>query len=311
MDRPELNGGYLFDIQGFSVHDGPGCRTLVFFKGCSLSCDWCSNPEGIRPYPEPLYNSSKCISDHLCVDACVSGAIQPADGKLQIDRERCRDCTTYDCARACLSSALRIGGYFISIAELLDKIRRDRQYWGPEGGITLTGGEPFLQPAFAREILERCYEAMIHTGAETCGNVPWENIGQSLHCLDWIFYDLKHLDPEKHRLHSGAGNGLILQNAERLAREFKGRLVFRMPVIPGYNDDPDHLEQVASFISGTGREEINILPVHHLGREKHGLTGRSYYTQDCRVPPRENLAAIRDFFESRGIRCYTGSDTPF
>jgi pyruvate formate lyase activating enzyme len=134
---------------------------------------------------------------------------------------------------------------------------------------------------------------------------------KSLPFLDWIFYDLKHIDPVKHREYIGSGNRQILGNAKKLAREFKGRLIFRMPVIPGFNDDHEHLEKMAAFIASTGRNEINLLPVHHLGREKHSLTGRAYYTQDLKVPARKELVEIKDLLSSAGIRCYTGSDTPF
>ncbi|HTX87347.1 MAG TPA: glycyl-radical enzyme activating protein [Bacteroidales bacterium] len=311
MVHPELNGGFIFDIQGFSLHDGPGCRTLIFLKGCSLHCEWCSNPEGIRPFPEPLYNPSKCLLDDLCIRACPSSAITRSGNVLEIDREPCRTCTGFYCAEACCSSALKKGGDFISTRELMRKINRDRQYWGASGGITLTGGEPFVQPEFTRDILKTCYDSLIHTAVETCGNVPWADIEMSLPWLEWIFYDLKHMDPDQHKAMTGSGNRRILANAKKLAQEFPGRLVFRMPVIPGYNDDPSHLKRMAEFIASTGKEEINLLPLHHLGREKHSLTGRAYYTQEYSVPSRIDLTGIQDLFTSTGITCYIGSDTPF
>jgi len=311
MVQSELIRGIFFDIQGFSVHDGPGCRTLIFFKGCSLSCAWCCNPEGLNAFPEPLYNASKCVFDELCMQACPNQAIGKNGQELVFNRNLCRDCTTYNCTKACCSGALRLGGYTLGVEELFTIIQRDRQYWGDEGGITLTGGEPFLQPDFAVQILKRCYDSFIHTAVETCGNVPWDNIERSLNYIDWIFYDLKQIDNRKHLLMASKGNNLILDNARRLAKVFKGRIIFRMPVIPGFNDDEANIHQLSDFLNSIKKDEINILPVHHLGKEKYNLVGKGYYTDDYRIPAIEDLQKIQSIFQSLGIRCYIGSETPF
>jgi len=311
MVQAKLSGGYIFDIQGFSVHDGPGCRTLIFFKGCSLQCSWCSNPEGIFPFPELLYKVEKCNSDLLCLESCPVGAITFQGGSLHFDRGTCAVCKIHDCTRACCTGALQLGGHFITTEELCSKIQRDRQYWGDKGGITLTGGEPFCQPQFAMDVLKKSYEAFIHTAVETCGNISWKNIEPSLPFLEWIFFDLKQMDQEKHRDATGQSNDLILDNANRLAGVFPGRLVFRMPVIPGFNDNPDHILKMARFIKSTGRPEINILPVHHFGREKYPLTGRTYSLDSSRIPTTGAMQKIRSAFTGEGIQCYVGSDTPF
>jgi pyruvate formate lyase activating enzyme len=190
-------------------------------------------------------------------------------------------------------------------------ILRDRQYWGNQGGITLTGGEPFFQPVFAELLLKKCYDSFIHTAVETCGNIPWKDIKRSLDHLDWILYDLKHTDSHKHKQLTGTGNRLILDNARRLAKNFKGRLVFRTPIIPGFNDDEQTILRLSEFLESIGKNEINILPVHHLGREKYSLLGKDYYSNDFQIPRKENLLKIKAFFESRGIYCYLGSETPF
>jgi pyruvate formate lyase activating enzyme len=331
MVKSKLTTGRIFDIQGFSVHDGPGCRTVVFLKGCSLECDWCSNPEGISFFPEPLYRDSKCTFDALCVNACPHAAIAistkgDADA-LTINRNICAKCYNYDCVKACCSGAINQGGYEITVENLYNTINRDRQYWGEGGGMTLTGGEPFAQPEFAFELLQRCYNAYIHTAVETCGNVPWENYEKSLPYIDWIFFDLKTMDESKS--HQITGNSvrqsaylsagpftpspvaLILKNARRMALEFPGRLVFRLPVIPGFNDDQENISETASFILSTNRKEINILPLHHMGREKYNLLGKKYYTTDFKIPDKDELHKIAHQFTSRGITCYVGSDTPF
>lgn len=307
----ETDRGFLFDVQGFSVHDGPGCRTLIFLKGCSLKCDWCSNPEGISPFAEPMYNASKCINDDLCINACNSKAISKTEDGFVFDRDICRSCTMFDCADACCTSALRICGYSITVDKLYEQIKRDRHYWGYGGGITLTGGEPFVEYQFAAELLKKCHRAHIHTAVETCGNVPWENIEHCLPWIDWMFFDLKQMDQSQHKSATGSLNSLILANALKVAQQFSGTLIFRMPVIPGYNDSDDHIITMAAFIRSTGKNVINILPVHHLGREKYKLTGRSYYTDEFVAPTVGSLTRISSLFEENSVHCYIGSDTPF
>lgn len=315
MDQAELTGGYIFDIQGFSVHDGPGCRTLIFLKGCPLKCLWCSNPEGIRPYPEPLYKESKCLLDLHCLKACPHQAIsvrgENESQGLFFDREKCIKCNTYLCVKACLSGALAQGGYYITIPDLYAKIMRDRQYWGDQGGITLTGGEPFEQPEFTAALLKKCYEALIHTAIETCGEVPWSNIEPSLEWLEWIFFDLKHMNEASHKLLTSSSNRVILENARRLAGNFKGRFVFRLPLVPGLNDSEENIRAAADFILSTGRNELNILPVHHLGREKYLLSGLTYKLPGFEMTSREKLLEIQNRFTVLGVNCYLGSETPF
>jgi len=310
MDQPELTGT-LFDIQGFSVHDGPGCRTLIFFKGCPLSCLWCSNPEGKNPFPEPLYRKNNCVFDRLCVDACPNSAIHIDRENLSIDRRACAGCEIFACTEACCTGAIQKAGYTITLEQLFAVIDRDRQYWGSKGGITLTGGEPFFQPEFATALLKVCHDKYIHTAAETCGQVYWSHYEAVIPYLDWLFFDIKHMDPGQHKKVTGHANDLVLDNARRFASVFTGRMVFRMTIIPQYNDHPEHIQQLANFILETGRKEINILPVHHLGREKYDLLGRDYFTRDFTPPSPESLNMIRDEMESAGIRCYIGSDTPF
>ena len=315
MDRSELNGGYIFDIQGFSVHDGPGCRTLIFLKGCPMRCLWCSNPEGIRPFPEPLYKESKCLFDLYCVRDCPYQAIRVKEAEekpgLEFDREKCSKCSTYICVKACLSGALAQAGYYITIPELYARIVHDRQYWGDQGGITLTGGEPFEQPEFTAGLLKKCFEAIIHTAIETCGDIPWNNIEPSLRWLEWIFFDLKHMDDASHKQLTSSSNRTILENARRLAGDFEGRLVFRIPLVPGLNDSEENIRATADFVLSSGRNELNILPVHHMGREKYLLAGYTYKLPGFEMTPREKLIEVQNRFTKLGVKCYLGSETPF
>ena len=303
--------GNIFDIQGFSVFDGPGCRTLIFLQGCTLNCEWCSNPEGINAHPIPMYNASKCIYDGNCVKSCKLGALKITKDKLVISPNICLKCTTYDCVDECYTDALQICGKEVTTEDLFKQIQRDRQYWGKSGGITLTGGEPLLQFYFALDILKKCHNSYIHTAIETCGNVPWENFEKVLQYTDWIFYDLKHMDTTSHKRLTGTGNRQILENSTRLAAEFPGRLIFRLPVIPGFNDSSENIRSLASFIKDTGRKELNILPLHHLGREKYNLLNLDYPARDFPVPSNKDLKRIEAEFIAQGISCYRGNDTPF
>ena len=303
--------GYIFDIQGLSVHDGPGCRTSIFLCGCTLNCFWCSNPEGIRSRPSLLHLSNKCISCSNCVDNCLLDALRLEDQTLKISNDKCQECQTYSCLSNCYTDALRLSGFEISLERVYEIITRDRQFWGLEGGITLTGGEPLLQIDFAKEILIRCHEGYIHTAIETCGNVPWTNFQQVIPYLDWIFFDLKHIDCVLHKKGTNSGNKIILENALRLAQEFEGRLIFRLPLIPNYNDSIENLNCVISFLKNAGKKEINILPLHHLGREKYKMLQREYLGSSFPVPMPEKLIEIEELFRSSGIKCFIGSETPF
>lgn len=305
--------GTVFDIQGWSVHDGPGCRTTIFMKGCPMKCSWCCNPEGINSFIEPLFNRDKCNHAGSCIIACEKKAITAKNEYvLHIDKSACMICDTYSCTTACLTGALRKSAYKISVDDIYKIIQRDRKYWGVNGGITLSGGEPFYQPEFTFRLLKRCHDVYIHTAVETCGHVAWKNIERSLSYLDWIYYDLKQLDSEKHIIETTVKNNLILSNAGKLAKYFKGRLIYRMPVIPGYNDSKEHINSLAEFVLSTGRNEINILPLHHLGREKYKLLGYVDFPCSFReIPTPAVMKQVFSIFEANHITCYIGSDTPF
>lgn len=303
--------GRVFDVQGFSVHDGPGCRTLVFLKGCPLRCRWCSNPEGINPYRQLMYYENRCAHHYACRSACKKGAVAVGPtGEVRINRTVCADCLDFACAAACNYDALKISGYDITADELMKKIQRDRQYWGPGGGVTLSGGEPMLQYVFAGAVLKRCYNAYIHTAVETCGHAPLEHFEKVLPYLEWVFLDLKHMDPDTHRDWTGASNVRILENAKRIARAESCRLIFRMPLVPGFNDSDRNVAATAEFVRGVDKDEINILPLHHLGSSKYNLLGQAYECE-MKTPGMDRVAEIAAMFAERGIRCYAGSDTPF
>ncbi|NOR86803.1 MAG: glycyl-radical enzyme activating protein [Bacteroidales bacterium] len=310
QDKKEIKGN-LFDIQGLSVHDGPGCRTLIFFSGCTLDCIWCSNPEGISKEIMPLYFPSKCISCGNCIDDCIKEAIKKDENGIIINRDLCLSCEDKPCISACYTDALKLSGFEISTTELLRIIQRDRQFWGSEGGITLSGGEPLLQIDFAEEVLKNSHDSFIHTAIETCGNIPYKNFQRVIPYLDWIFFDLKHFDSEKHKIATGTNNSLIIENAKQLAQNFNGRLIFRLPLIPNFNDSIENINAIGLFLKEIGKNEINILPLHHLGREKYLAINKEYLGYNYPIPSSENMKRIKQQYADMGIICYLGEQTPF
>lgn len=303
----------IFDIQGFSVHDGPGGRTLIFFKGCPLHCSWCSNPEGECRNREVMFREDSCKQCYNCVAQCPEKAIAvAADGAIAFDRSRCQQCESLICVEHCYDSALGIAGKYYTQDALMRKIERDRRFWGREGGITLGGGEMMTQYKFAARFLEQCHRNYIHTAIETSGYASWSHYQQVLKHTDWVFVDIKHMDDTRHREGTGVSNTLILENIALMARQQNAfRLIPRIPVIPGFNDDEQNMQATARFLQDNGLTEVNLLPFHRLGSSKYTQLGRQYDFAQTASLTQQALQAMKAFFEANAIRCYVGSDTPF
>lgn len=263
--------GMIFDIQRFSLHDGPGIRTTVFLKGCPLHCRWCCNPESMNPHPVLLYNPELCIGCGQCIAICPSGAACPGG----IDRELCTVCGK--CADTCYAEALYMKGREISANELMAEVIRDESFYARTGGgVTFSGGEPLLQADFLEEVLECCRNHSFTTAIETCGCVPWEHFERIAPLVDTFLFDIKHTDSQKHRLYTGAPCEGIMENCARLASIAK-HLVVRVPVIPGFNFDRDSLEAVVRFAEGIGVREVDFLPYHRYAANKYLYMGRDYW----------------------------------
>jgi glycyl-radical enzyme activating protein len=258
-----------------------------------------------------MWFSSKCIGCGNCLKGCPHHAVYFENNKPVIDRQICSSCEKHACLDECYTGALRLSGKEMSVTEIINLIQRDRNYWGTGGGLTLTGGEPLLQIDFAEEILRRCHDAYIHTAIETCGHIPWENFQKVLPFLDWIFFDLKQFDNNDHKNGTSGGNALILENARLLSRHFTGRLIFRLPLIPGFNDSEENIAALIQFLHEIDRTEINILPLHHLGREKYRMLGKEYPGIHYLLPSDEQMRKVAFRFKEAGISCYVGSETPF
>ncbi len=307
-----MTTGLIFDIQRFSVHDGPGIRTTVFLKGCSLRCFWCHNPEGLRMTPEVQFLPNRCIACGACVVACEHGGQHLDEHGRSFTRERCVACGK--CVEACVAEALNLAGRHVTDTEVVAEVLRDRVFYeASDGGVTLSGGEPALQPDFARAILARCKAEGLHTAIETCGNVPWENLAMLLPFTDLVMMDLKQMDAEKHRAATGVGNERILANARRLAG-MRVPLLLRTPVVPGVNDTPAEIAAIAAFIAelvslragagnGVGPTDISweLLPFHRLAADKYRSLGLEYRARDLNPPPRELLAVLSEVAHASGV----------
>lgn len=300
-DRVE---GLIFDIQRFSIHDGPGIRTTVFLKGCPLRCFWCHNPEGLRMTAEIRFLPERCIACGACVTACEHGGQQlDARGRRYV-RELCVACAA--CVEACTAEALILAGRRLTAGEVVDEVLRDRIFYeNSAGGVTLSGGEPALQPEFARAILARCKAEGLHTAIETCGHVPWDNLAALLPFTDLVMMDLKQMDADRHRAVTAAGNERILANARALA-ERGVPLIFRTPVVPGVNDAAAEIEAIGLFIrqlaalrgaadprGSRGEISWELLPFHRLAADKYRSLGLEYPARDLEPPSAEQMAVLR------------------
>ena len=264
--------GLVFDIQRFSLHDGPGIRTTVFLKGCSLNCFWCQNPEGLSGQPELMFTAGFCVGCGSCVSACPNGAHLLADGQHLIDREACTVCGR--CVDACLPQALRLVGKEMTTGEVAAVVLEDVPYYRCSGGgVTLSGGEPLCQPDFAAGVLGACKTGGVHTALDTSLDAEWETIEPLLPHVDLMLIDLKTCDAATHREATGAGNERIVANYERLgARDVP--VIVRVPVIPGLNDTEEDIAAIADLAARNANlQRIELLPHHRLGESKRDGLG--------------------------------------
>lgn len=311
--------GLIFDIQPYSVHDGPGCRTLVFLSGCPLCCQWCSNPEGIVLKRRIMYSTQKCKNLNSgcvrCIEACPHNAIKVSGDSnriLEFDRSLCLKCETYDCSKACLHEAIKLSGEWMPVSELMKVLSRDRQYWGGKGGVTFSGGEALTQKEFLLSALKQCQEVYIHTAIETTAYAPTATFLEVFKYVDFAFIDVKNMDSNRHKEKTGVNNELILKNIAILATsDWKGRLILRMPVIRDYNDSDENIMMLAEFMKKIGLYEINILPFHRLGDSKWTQLGMTYKYRDEKPTSPEVMDHIQEYFLEQRIACYKGHETPF
>ncbi|SHN81953.1 glycyl-radical enzyme activating protein [Desulfitobacterium chlororespirans] len=306
MTNAEANSGkkaVIFNVQRYSTEDGPGVRTTVFFKGCPLSCLWCSNPESQQAKPQMMYFSKTCVQCYACVKACPNGANKiKDDGSVWVDRSVCTNCGV--CVKVCLADARSMSGKKMTVDEVFDIIQKDSLYYiNSGGGVTLGGGECTTEPEFVGELLDRCYDRAIHTCIDTCGYTPWSVLEKILPKVELVLFDIKHMDTEKHKELTGVGNELILENAVKI-KQMGTRMIIRLPLIPGYNDDENNIKVMGWFMESWGMDRIDILPYHRLGENKYDALGMNYSLGDLPNLAKDSISRAVKILGSYGLEVH-------
>lgn len=294
--------GTVFNIQRYSIDDGPGVRTTVFMKGCPLTCLWCSNPESQCSEPMITYRYTSCKGCGTCVKTCPVGAItMEADG-VHVDRDKCTMCGA--CVEACIPEALGVSGKVMTPEEAFKTVKRDADYYEASGGgVTCSGGEILGQADFVAELFRLCRDAGIGTCADTCGFGPRKAVEKLLPVTDLFLFDLKHMDSGKHKEYCGVPTEQIMENL-RLVAESGVPYIIRIPLIPGYNNSDENLEATAEFVAGLpNSSKVDILPYHRYGANKYRMIDREYPLEQLDELTEEQKEHAKSFFESRGLHC--------
>jgi pyruvate formate lyase activating enzyme len=301
-----MQTGLVFNIQRYSIQDGPGIRTTVFLKGCPMACSWCHNPESQSPEPEISVVEGRCIRCGACWEACPQRGEggEAADGRRAVPSDgECTRCGA--CVEACPTGAREMVGRRMAVDEVLEAVLRDRIFYDDSGGgVTFSGGEPLAQPAFLVELLEACRRERLHTAVDTCGYAPREDLLAATAVADLFLYDLKLLDDERHRHYTGVSNALVLDNLEALGHSH-ANVRLRIPIVPGVNDDGENLRAAARLAASLpGVRQVDLLPYHDLGRHKVPRGEREDAPPPVTVGV--DLAAAAEPFRALGLNVRTG-----
>jgi pyruvate formate lyase activating enzyme len=295
-----MTTGLIFDIKHFAVHDGPGIRTTVFVKGCPLRCMWCHNPESLTSTPQLLYTPSRCIGCGYCMKVCDNGAHITVNGKHEVDWGKCEACGK--CAAECYSGALEFAGREATVGEVMEEVMKDKVFYdNSKGGLTISGGEPLMQPEFTREVFKRAKESGIHTALDTSGYASWDVIEGVLEHVDLVLYDIKQMDSERHKEYTGVPNELIIENLKKI--DTKGKPIWvRIPTIPRLNDSEDNFRKIGELLSGIKHlERVDILRYHKLAESKYEHTGKDYRLKGMDTPEKDEVEHLKDILEGYGI----------
>jgi len=298
--------GRIFDIKRYSIHDGPGIRTTVFLKGCALHCLWCHNPESIDPGPELMHWPGRCARCYSCIEACPLGAIsKDSSGAVVIDRAKCDLCGK--CAEACLYDAMQIVGREMSVEDVLAEVEKDLVFYEQSGGgVTLSGGDPFVQASFAEAILDGCRDRGIRTAVDTAGFSTDGVLDRLAGKTELILCDLKSMDDGRHKELTGVSNVPVLENVKRLAASRTETWV-RIPLLAGVNDGDDNIRRTIAFLASLKRiKRVGLLPYHSGGLEKARRIGRGSQFRKFEAPTEERIAAIETAFRKAGFEARRG-----
>ena len=297
--------GSIFNIMRYSIHDGPGLRTTVFFKGCPLSCTWCHNPEGISSAAQRVYRQYLCIGCGQCVDHCTQNTLTLASNGVVADEKRCIQCLA--CAQTCPAEAMEFIGKSMTVSEVLGEIQKDIPFYDESGGgVTFSGGEPLNQPDFLLDILNACGELDLHRTVDTSGYADSELLLKIAEQTDLFLYDLKHMDPLKHRLYTGVSNEKILSNLELLAQH-GAQITIRIPIVPGINDDEENIERVGAFLERLpGIRRVHILPYHSVAQGKYRSLRTDFPLADVESPTPVQMEAIAERLKRNDLQVALG-----
>lgn len=297
--------GMIFNIMKYSIHDGPGIRTAVFFKGCPLNCLWCHNPEGQGFNQELMYRPDRCLGCGRCLEICPSGGVISIEGKLIFFRDKCQACG--ECSKVCHAGVRELVAEMMSVSEVMAKIEKDLIFYDESGGgVTFSGGEALMQPDFLLEILKECRKKEIHTAVETCGFVKLDSLEMISNYVDLFLYDLKLFDSRKHQEVTGVPNELILANLRWLA-ENHPKVIVRVAIIPGINDDEESISKIGEFVASLKSvQDIHCLPYHKAGVEKYQRLGLEYRLSDLESPDDERMVQIARKLEQFGLKVKIG-----
>ncbi len=300
-----MKKGLIFDIRRYAIHDGPGIRTTVFFKGCPMRCWWCHNPEGQDSELELVFRKSRCVGCGICAERCQRKVILPVTQAISIDRRNCILCEM--CSNVCPSDALSIAGKRMKVEEVLEEIEKDESFYEESGGgVTFSGGEPLMQPYFLEALLTECKRRTIHTTLDTCGFADSGIIDRIRDKVDLFLYDIKIMNDRKHRKYTGVSNQQILRNLKTLA-ENGGRIVISFPIVPSINDDEKNVDETAKFISSLPNiQQVNLLPYHRAGIEKYKSLGKPYRLNRVQPPSDRRIKSVKNRIEALGIRVGIG-----
>lgn len=292
--------GIIFDIKRYAIHDGPGIRTTVFLKGCPLTCAWCHNPEGIAKEPEFMWSEERCIHCKTCQSICPQNAVS-FDHTPQIDNQKCNVCNA--CSTACPSQALELIGKEMSVTHVVKEIEKDVLFYDESnGGVTISGGEPLMQPAFLYNLLKACKTRNIHTAVDTSGYAPLKTLTKISRYTDLFLYDVKGMNNETHKKVTGVSNTLILKNLKALSRTKD--IIVRYPLIPGITDSKKDIAAFAEFISSIPVKEIDVLPYHKAGVEKAKKLKKPVFIAD--PPSAETVEDMRKMLKRVGMKVKIG-----
>lgn len=294
----------IFNIQKFSIHDGPGIRTTVFFKGCPLNCLWCHNPESKESGKQILYDSEKCVLCGTCVKVCPKSAIKIENNILSTDLNKCDFCNL--CCVYCIHGARQIAGREYTVDEVLKEVLKDRVFYeSSNGGVTVSGGEPLKYIDFVEELFIKLKEEKIHTAVDTSGAVNFQCLERIAKCTDLFLYDIKLMDEEKHIKFIGDSNKKILENLERLSK-IHNNIIVRMPIIEGVNADIDHIEKTIDFIKELNIKKVNLIPYHDIAKHKYKKLGMHYDEEKMSKPSNEKMKYFKEIFERKGYEVKIG-----